>query len=356
VLAGVATTALAVLVSCTPATDAEHAGSGGAPHPPHPTSTPAPTHASTYVTPGARLGVGGCALFPTDNVFHASIRSLRVKDGSAATIAAMGSGTVIKPGFSEGVWEGSRLGLPTNIVDSRTAPKHFVAVAGASIDSSENTAVPWPADPRIEGWPGRAWDAHLLTVDSAKCESWESINVMEPGRNVLAAMMHPGSWYADRVVRRDLSSNVMPTRGSTSASGLSLLHGLVRYDEVASGRIDHVLTMAFPRISNLAAEWPASATDGVVRDPAAVRMGSLLRLRSDADISRLGPQAKVVAQAMKDHGVVIGDTGPNAAITGEPDLRWDDADLGGLQSLSVGDFDVVDASQMQVAAGSYQIR
>ena len=81
-----------------------------------------------------------------------------------------------------------------------------------------------------------------------------------------------------------------------------------------------------------------------------------MRLRSDADISRLGPQAKVVAQAMKDHGVVIGDTGPNAAITGEPDLRWDDADLGGLQSLSVGDFDVVDASQMQVAAGSYQIR
>ena len=85
-------------------------------------------------------------------------------------------------------------------------------------------------------------------------------------------------------------------------------------------------------------------------------MGSLLRLRGDVDISGLGPQAKVVAQAMKDHGVVISDTGPNAALTGEPDVRWDDSDLDGLGRLTVGDFDVVDAAPMQVSAGSYQIR
>lgn len=322
----------------------------------HPTTTQATANANTYVTPGTRMGLGGCSLFPTDNVFHASIRALAVKDGSAATISAMGRATSIKAGFGAGVWEGSRLGVPTNVVDSRTAPRQFVAVADWSVHISDNTAVPWPSNPRLEGWPGRAWDAHLLTIDSAKCESWEAINVMEPGMNVLAGILHPGSWYADCVARWNLSSNAMPTSGSASASGLSLLHGLVRYDEVASGRVDHVLTMAFPRISQLPAVWPATGTDGKVADPAAVRMGSMLRLRGDVDLSGLGPQAKVVAQAMKDHGVVISDTGVNAAITGEPDLRWDDADLGGLQSLSVGDFDVVDPSAMKVADGSQQIR
>ena len=347
-------TAVAVLVACTPpSNDAAPAGSSAAPHP---TSSEATSGVSTYVTAGARLGLGGCALFPTDDVFHASIGRLAVLAGSAATISAMGPATVIKAGFGAGIWQGSRLGIPTNLTDSRVAPKHFVAVADWAVDSSENAAVPWPAAPRIEGWPGRAWDAHMVTVDSARCESWEMINVMEPGANVLAAVLHPGSWYADRVVRRSLSSNAMPERGSASASGLSLLAGLVRYDEVASGRVDHVLTMAFPRISALPARWPASGTDGKVGDPAAVRMGSLLRLRGDVDISGLGPQAKVVAQAMKDHGVVISDTGPNAALTGEPDVRWDDSDLDGLGRLTVGDFDVVDAAPMQVSAGSYQIR
>lgn len=321
---------------------------------PVPGSTAGPA-ALSYITPGARMGLGGCALFPTNNMFHASIRDLAVTNNSAATTSAMGSDTVIMAGFSERVWEGSRLGLPTNVVDSRTAPKHFVAVADWSVDISENTAVPWPANPRLEGWPGRAWDGHLLTIDSAKCESWELINVMEPGTNLFAAILHPGKWYADRVVRRDLSSNEIPAHGSSSASGLSLLHGIVRYDEVASGRVDHVLTMAFPRISTRAV-WPATRSDGVKTEPAAVPMGALLRLRDSVDISGLGPQAKVVAQAMKDHGVVINDTGLNAAITGEPDLRWNDADLSGLRQLTVGDFDVVDASPMKVADGSYQIR
>ena len=78
-------------------------------------------------------------------------------------------------------------------------------------------------------------------------------------------------------------------------------------------------------------------------------MGSWLRLRADVDLSGLGPQARTVAEAMKVHGAVVGDTGPGGLVlNGEPDERWNDSDLRGLGSLSLADFELVDASGMRV--------
>ncbi len=330
----------------TPALDASRAPAPAA---------PVTTRPTTYVTAGARAGIGGCDLVPVDHAFHASIASLPVRSSSGATIAAIGPSETLLPGFSAATWMGSRSGYPTNLIDSRTAPRSFIAVASMYQSVSENQSVPWPDDPRFEGWPNRAWDRHLLTVDTHRCESWELINAQAPGENVFAALLHPGSWYADRVVRLDLSSNTIPPTGTVTASGLSMLAGLVRYDEVASGRVDHALSMVLPDIG-AGATWPASRSDGRSTDPAAPPMGTWFRLRADVDISGLRPQARVVAQAMKDHGVVLVDTGPHAAISGEPDVRWDDADLDGLRSLTIGQFEVVDPTPMKVADGSYRIR
>ena len=220
---------------------------------------------------------------------------------------------------------------------------------------SENQSVPWPDDPRFEGWPNRAWDRHLLTVDTHRCESWELINAQAPGENVFAALLHPGSWYADRVVRLDLSSNTIPPTGTVTASGLSMLAGLVRYDEVASGRVDHALSMVLPDIGAGATWPPAARTD--VRPIGRSADGDVVVACAPTSISRAcRPQARGLAQAMKDHGVVLVDTGPHAAILRRTRRPLDDADLDGLRSLTIGQFEVVDPTPMKVADGSYRIR
>lgn len=307
--------------------------------------------ASSYITPGTRLGVGGCPIYPDDNVFHATITSLPVRSDSAAVLAAMGGARLtVRAGFSASIWEGSRLGLPINVVDSRTTPSVDV-IGGLYNYLSDLSGHAIPASPRIEGWPGMAWDRHLLLVDSATCTSSEFFYVSPPWMNFA------GRWAAETAVKVDLQTNLPRARGTATASGTSMLAGLTRFDEVASGEIDHVIGVAIPTIKTGVVNWPATGTDGRSSDPNAPAMGSWLRLRSDVDLSKLRPQARVIARAMQRHGAMVVDTTVSGiALSGEPDLRWDDQDLATLGGLSAADFEIVDPTPMKIADGSYQIR
>ena len=310
---------------------------------------------STFVTPGDRLGLAGCPVFPRNNAFHATISGLPAAPSSGATIAAAGgAGLPIMAGFGSGVWMGSRLGWPTNVVDARTAPRNQMIVSFAYAHMSDMSGVPWPSQPRFEGWPGRSWDKHLEVLDSSTCTSWELINVQPPWENYYGGQL--GMWYADAIVALDLRSNEFRRGGTVTAAGLSMLATLTRFDEVASGRIDHVLSISLPNIRAGAPAWPAQGSDGRSADPASPPMGTWLRLKDGVDVDRLPPQARVVARALQEHGAVVTDTGPNAAIGGEPDVRWNDADLGSLRSLTLGDFEVVDPTPMRADATSLAIR
>jgi hypothetical protein len=319
-----------------------------------PAPTPTTPASQGHVTAGSRLGIAGCALFPRDHVFHADVSSLGVRSDSARTIAAAGATLPIRTYFGSGVWEGSRPGIPTNVLDTTTASRRDLLVSQDYQYASEPLGVPWPATPRFEGWPGRAWDRHLLVVDSATCRSWELINVQAPAENVFGTLFN--MWYADKVVTIDLSSNQPRANGTVTASGFSMLAGLVRYDEVASGSVDHAVAITLPTVRQSAPTWPAQATDGRSTDPAAPPMGTWLRLKAGTDLRGLGPQATVVARALQAHGAIVADTGPNAALAGEPDLRWNDADLSGLARLTLSDFEVVDPTPMKVSDQSFQIR
>lgn len=284
-------------------------------------------------------------------MFHATITSLSVRSDSAAVLAAMGGGRLaVRAGFSASIWEGSRLGLPINVVDSRTVAPVDV-IGGLYSYNSDLSGHAIPANPRIEGWPGMAWDRHLLLVDAATCTSSEFFYVTPPSMNLA------GRWFAETAVKVDLGTNVPRARGTATASGTSMLAGLTRFDEVAAGRIDHVIGVAIPTIKADVVNWPATGTDGRSRDSNAPAMGSWLRLRSDVDLSKLRPQARVIARALQQHGAMVVDTNASGlALSGEPDVRWDDQDLATLGGLSAADFEVVDPTPMKVADGSYRIR
>lgn len=319
-------------------------GAGGALRP----GSPAP-----WLTAGERLGISGCPLFPTDHAWHATVTTLSpLPDSSQRVLANGGTARPVEAGFSSGVWQGSRAGIPTNTVDSRVAASTDVQVLWDGGTGAEQD-VPLPAQPRYEGWPGRAWDVHLLSVDSATCTSRELLNVRDPSVDVLG--IGGGRWYADSAATFDLRSNDAPGWGATAAMS-SLLAGMVRFDEVAAGSIDHAISVTFAGISAGPPVWPAMGTDGGSADPAALPMGTWMRLRPDLDLSTLGPQSRVVARALQEHGAIINDTGPGFTLQGEPDLRWDDRDLDSLATLSLADFELVDASPMMVSPDSYQLR
>lgn len=303
----------------------------------------------SYIAPTERLGIAGCDLFPRDNAFHASIARLPVHPRSDAMVDAGGGPSLtLNAGFSAAPWQGSRPGYPVNIADSRSS--EVIDVIGRQYATTSDLAGhPVPTAPRFEGWPSLTWDQHLLVVDPSTCTSHEMIGVSPPADNPL------GAWFVDKAVKIDLSSNEYRDRGSVKVAGVSMLAGLLRYDEVASGNVDHVISMSLPTASP-AYVWPARSSDGTNPHPDAPPMGTWLRLRADVDLSGLGPQAATIARALRDHGGVLADTGARFALSGEPDVRWDDADLRGLRSLSLSSFEVVDPSPMMVSRGSLRIR
>ena len=85
-------------------------------------------------------------------------------------------------------------------------------------------------------------------------------------------------------------------------------------------------------------------------------MGTWLRLKPTVVVDDLPEQARVVARALQEYGMVLADTGGTLAVTGTVDRRWDDDQLLELGRLTAEDFEVVDASGIMVSADSMEAR
>ena len=81
-------------------------------------------------------------------------------------------------------------------------------------------------------------------------------------------------------------------------------------------------------------------------DAALPRMGERLRLKASVDISGLPRQARIVAQAIKEYGLIVADNGSDWYVSGSPDRHWDNDALHALGALEGRDFEVVDASSL----------
>ncbi|MFV0316523.1 MAG: hypothetical protein ACK5O2_06125 [Microthrixaceae bacterium] len=346
VLLGIATCVLLVgAVACTPSLtlDGEDPPGGGDDGDSDQVDT------MTYVSDDVRDEIAGCEIYPRDSVFNADVTRLPIAEDSDAIIeAAGGVDTSIVAGFYSSVWMGSRGGMPVNVVDSRTLNTTDV-VGGAYSYISDLEDHPIPAQPKIEGYPGVAWDKHMIVLDSATCVLSEFFWVTPP--NFLFDF-----WQASKAVKLDLASNVIRKGGSATASGMPMLALMVRYDEVAAGEIDHMLQMNMTSIRRSAPQWPATGSDGTSDNPNSPAMGTIFRLKADVDLSGFPPQSRAIAEALKEHGAVVGDNSSRTGVIGENSEHWDDQDLRAIRQLTMDDFEVVDAEPMKVADRSYEIR
>jgi hypothetical protein len=209
---------------------------------------------------------------------------------------------------------------------------------------SDRGPYPIPATARVEGGSNATGDRHVIVYDAAACRAYELYAAYRTGST---------SWRAGSGAVFDLRSNALRPKGWTSAdaAGLSILAGLVQYDEVASGRIDHAIRMTVPS-SQSAYVWPARHEASSSSSSSLPPMGERFRLKASVDISHLPLQARVVAQALKTYGAIVADNGSAWYISGTQDSRWDNDALHALGSLPGSDFEAVDTSGLMISSSS----
>ncbi|GAA1961375.1 hypothetical protein GCM10009838_17440 [Catenulispora subtropica] len=312
------------------------------PKAPAATPTTAETPASTTPPRAATgaSGLGGCAVAPPDSVWRTRVDHLPVSARSAAYIASIGSAQHVHADFGAGLWDGGPIGIPITLVPNGTPSAH---VTFDYADESDKGPYPIPAGAAIEGGPQASGDRHVIALDPATCTDYELYDAHPAG----------GAWKAGSGAVFALRSDALRPAGWTSAdaAGLPILPGLARYDEAATGTIDHALRITVPR-SQSAYLWPARHQASSNADPALPPMGLRLRLKASVDISGLPPQARAVAQALKTYGAIVADNGSAWYISGTPDDHWSNDQLQRLGSLAGSDFEAVDESGLRISVDS----
>jgi hypothetical protein len=318
--------------------------------PTHPTASrsggsPTPTPAAATARPTATAATTGCTIFPADNIWHANVSRLPVLSSSAAYVASIGLTAKVHPDFGAGDYGGGPIGIPITTVP---AGQPGVKVSFQYADESDPGPYPVPANAQIEGGAASSGDRHVIVYDPSSCRDYE----------LYAAYRNSdGSWHAGSGAVFDLRANALRPRGWTSAdaAGLPILAGLVRYDEVAAGHIDHAIRVTAPKTRN-AYVWPATHFASSSSSASLPPMGLRLRLKSTVDISKLPAQARVVAQAMKTYGVILADNGSPWYLSGAPDDRWSNDALHALGGLTGSDFEAVDVSSLMLSSNSAECR
>jgi hypothetical protein len=277
----------------------------------------------------AAATIAGCPLFPADFPTNQRVDGLPVAPDSAAIVRSIGVDGALKADFGSGLWEGGPIGIPYDVVTRRTKRSR---VAFAYADESDRVRYPIPRRVHIEGGSNAEGDRHALLVDRDRCKLFE----------LFALRKAAGRWTAGSGATWSLRTPRMRPAGWTSAdaAGLPILPLLARHPEVRRGRITHALRMTVSE-SRRAFVFPARHFASSNDDPALPRMGERLRLKASVSISGLPSQARVVARAMQEYGLVVADNGSDWYVSGAPHPRWDNDQLRQLGRLRGSDFEVV---------------
>ncbi|HEX2609326.1 MAG TPA: hypothetical protein VHK91_18220 [Flavisolibacter sp.] len=271
------------------------------------------------------------AIFPADNPWNTDISTAPL-DPASSQITAAFSANSIKADFGSGTWEGSPIGIPYVAVCS-AQPKVSVYFTDYG-DESDKGPYAIPLSAPIEG--NGTGDSHVLAVDKENHILYELFN----------AHVRNGRWEASSGAIFDLTSNTLRPESWTSAdaAGLPIFPGLIRYEEILKGTIDHAIR--FTLTSNnvqpayiFPARHKVNSTGGAYSLP----FGGRLRLKAGFDISGFSPQNQIILKAFKKYGLMLADIGSNLYISGAPDDRWNNDDLRKLGQLKGSDFEVISA-------------
>ena len=284
---------------------------------------------------GSMGSLNGFVPFPSTNAWNTDISSAPL-DSNNSTIVAAYTGNHLHPDFSSVA--GGNYGIPYTVVDSSTQAVVPISVTNYPTESDVAYA-PYPSAVQIEGAPSDCTsngDQHVIVIDRNSCMMYETF----------ATIRCNGSFSADSETIWDLKNYEKRPYGWTSAdaAGLPIFPGLVRYDEIASGAINHALRFTLNNTKNDANGGyfvsPATHAAGTVYSSPYV-IGMRIRLKAGFDISGFSATNQIILRAMKKYGLILADNGSNFYFQGTPDARWNDSDLAKLGTVTSDNFEVV---------------
>src|SRR5947207_7116282 len=207
---------------------------------------------------------------------------------------------------------------------------------------SDQGPFPIPPNAPIENWPlARNEDRRALTGPGMTLERFQREGTGDRHLIVVDPMNHrlheswqargtDAGWEASQASTFALASNTLrPERWTSSdAAGLPIFPAIVRYDEVARGRVAHAMRVTVRR-TRREYVYPARHFASSQTDPNLPRMGERLRLRHDFDTSQFPPHARAILEGLKRYGMFVADNGGDWLISIAPDRR-----LRGLETLA----------------------
>ena len=311
-------------------------------------------------------------LFPPDNWWNLDISSWPVDSNSANYISYINNGGIRRLHPDLGGDAGTTndpnaiYGMPYAVVSGVTA-NDLKAVQFQYWDESDgvdlHTGISFPFYPIppeaiaqarwIEGGdPGnvdrrRSQDRHLLIVDHERNFLYELYNVFYDTAQ--------GKWFAGSGAFFDMNTNNRRpnTWTSADASGLAILPGLIRYDEVYDSTLTDI-RHAF-RVTVRATNgyvYPASHRAGSTTG--ALPMGARLRLKASVDVTQRtnDPNVQKIFRAMQKYGLIVADNGSDMYVSGTYDTRWNNDIINpAFRNLTANDFEVVELGYNPPTAG-----
>ena len=353
--------------------------------------------------------LSGCS-FPADSIFYVDVSKLPVDTSPAAAITPVFQPSRIRIGF--GQYGNGPNGLPFTkvpwnqpMVSVNTGGNPFPNGRGpipvnAAMEGTRNG--PGNKDPSSKLSPIQTYngDSHVLVLQTAGggsgCKEYSLYDTypnVPPGATSWSQAdgtwgsgltTDPGSGYSSGYF--DMGGyNLVPAKGEqdADAAGLPIIPLLENADEVIGtgtpsspkGVIGEMKRFTLNHtLHNFV--WPAThqAGQGGCKDAAGkdVPAGLLSQLRPPATcagsavISPLGeiyrlkasvpdpgcmassPQAKIIADGFRKHGIILADNGGSGFLIGTPDPRWNMADLACLASFTLANFEPVMVQQLAV--------
>ena len=299
------------------------------------------TAQTTTQTPGSKnvsLGdmgaLNGWVPSPND-AWHQDITNAPVDPVSSTIINTSGdlANEHLHPDF------GSYFGIPYTVVDSSDTPLVPVTPL-VYVGDSDVTLYPMTPTTPIEGAPGPCPvdgnDRHAIVLDRNTGVGYE----------LFQASYCNSKWTASSTALWDFTETEKRpyTLTSVDAAGLSVFEGLIRYDEILAGSINHAIRFTAPFTKNDAngGYFTAPATHAAGNNWGTGNIiGMRIRLNANFDISGFSPTNQIILKAMKQYGMILADNGGYMFFQGTPDPRWDDNDLNALKAIPSSDFEVV---------------
>ena len=160
------------------------------------------------------------------------------------------------------------------------------------------TAVPIPNS----AMPSPGLDSEMIIWQPSKNKLWEFWKTSK----------REDGWYAcwgGRIDNVRSSSGVFPKPYGVAATGLSLLGGMVRIEELQAGEINHAIDFSIVNTRRTVFSWPANRTDGTIASVTMIPQGQRFRLDPTLDVESLDltPVGKMMARAIQKYGMVLRD-------------------------------------------------